>query len=166
MKLPASIYVAVTTLGFLGCSITPRMAGAAEQDELKPALTMTLDHVALHVADVEASVRFYTEALGLKEIPSRFRGRRWVGIGENAAIHIAGGRKIPIKDDDDVHFAIAMDSLDPIMARLKAHGVIWVGSDDKPYGVSSSRLDGVHQIYFKDPDGYWVEINDSLHSRR
>ena len=23
------------------------------------------------------------------------------------------------------------------------------------------RVDGVKQIYFKDPDGYWVEINDA-----
>jgi lactoylglutathione lyase len=166
MKLPPSAYVAVATLAFLGFVMTPPVAGGAEQLRVSSEVTMTLDHVALHVADVEASVRFYTEILGLKEIPSQFRGRRWIGIGENAGIHIAGGRKTPLEDDDDVHFAIAMDSLDPIMTRLRAHGVIWVGSDDKPYGVSSSRLDGVHQIYFKDPDGYWVEINDSLRPHR
>jgi lactoylglutathione lyase len=166
MKPRPSIFTAVTTFFFLGFVITPAMAEGAEQNSVGPALTMTLDHVALHVANVEASVRFYTETLGLKEIPAKFPERRWIGIGESGAIHIGGGRKTPVADDDAVHFAIAVDSLDPIMARLKARGVIWVGSDDKPYGVSSSRRDGVHQIYFRDPDGYWIEINDALRSHR
>jgi len=25
----------------------------------------------------------------------------------------------------------------------------------------TNRVDGVHQIYLKDPDGYWLEINDA-----
>jgi lactoylglutathione lyase len=25
----------------------------------------------------------------------------------------------------------------------------------------TNRVDGVKQIYFKDPDGYWIEINDA-----
>jgi lactoylglutathione lyase len=25
----------------------------------------------------------------------------------------------------------------------------------------TTRVDGVKQIYFKDPDGYWIEINDA-----
>jgi lactoylglutathione lyase len=166
MKLRPAIFAALSTFLFLRGVMTPAVAGGAEHNPVRPVLTMTLDHVALHVADVATSVRFYTETLGLKEIPSQFPERRWIGIGKRGAIHIAGGRKTPVADDDDVHFAIAVDSLDPIMTRLKARGVIWVGSDDKPYGVSSSRRDGVHQIYFKDPDGYWVEINDALRSRR
>jgi lactoylglutathione lyase len=162
MKIRPATFAAATISLMLGFVMTAAWAAGAEGTRVKPTLRMTLDHVALHVADVETSVRFYTEALGLKEIPAQFLGRRWIAIGQNGAIHITGGRKTPVAEDDDVHFAIAMNSLDPLMARLKAHGVIWVGSDDKPYGVSSSRLDGVHQIYFKDPDGYWVEINDSL----
>ena len=166
MKSRPSIFTVVTTFFLVGFVMTPTMAGDAEQNPVVPPLTMTLDHVALHVADVEASVRFYTETLGLKEIPSQFPERRWIRIGKNAAIHIGGGRTTPVAPDDDVHFAIAVASLDPIMARLKARGVVWVGSDDKPYGVSASRLDGVRQIYFKDPDGYWIEINDALRSHR
>ena len=127
---------------------------------------MTLDHVALHVVSVEASVRFYTEMVGLREIPAGFPGRRWIGIGESGAIHLAGDRKIPVSEDHAVHFAIAVASLDPVMARLKARGVIWFGSDDKPYGISTQRRDGVRQIYFKDPDGYWIEMNDALLKRR
>lgn len=126
------------------------------------AASMTLDHISLHVADVERSLRFYTETLGLSEIKAQYPGRHWLSIGNGTAIHLAGDRKSALADDDDVHFAIAVRDLDPVMARLRAHGVVWVGSDDKPYGISTTRADGVRQIYFKDPDGYWIEINDAL----
>jgi lactoylglutathione lyase len=32
----------------------------------------------------------------------------------------------------------------------------WPGESNK----ITTRPDGVKQIYFKDPDGYWIEIND------
>ena len=130
------------------------------------AQTMQLDHVALHVADVAASVRFYRGTLGLSEIPSRVPGKRWIGHGEHGGIHLAGGRTGPVAADDDVHFAIAVRALEPVMARLRAHGGVWVGSNTIPYGVSTVRRDGVRQIYFKDPDGYWVEVNDALRAHR
>jgi lactoylglutathione lyase len=25
----------------------------------------------------------------------------------------------------------------------------------------TTRLDGVKQVYFQDPDGYWIEVNDN-----
>ena len=27
-------------------------------------------------------------------------------------------------------------------------------------GKVTNRPDGIHQIYFQDPDGYWIEVND------
>jgi lactoylglutathione lyase len=33
----------------------------------------------------------------------------------------------------------------------------WAGEKN----AVTNRVDGVKQIYFKDPDGYWVEINDA-----
>ena len=30
----------------------------------------------------------------------------------------------------------------------------------KVVGTSPVRPDGVHQLYFQDPDGYWIEVND------
>jgi len=27
-------------------------------------------------------------------------------------------------------------------------------------GKISARPDGIKQIYFQDPDGYWIEVND------
>jgi lactoylglutathione lyase len=125
---------------------------------------LALDHVSLHVADEAASARFYTEVLGLREIPAEYPNRRWFALGNGSAVHIGGGRTAPVTDDED-HFALACSDLDGMMARLRAHGVTWYGSDDKPGGVSTARRDGVRQIYFRDPDGYSIEVNDALKGR-
>jgi lactoylglutathione lyase len=44
--------------------------------------------------------------------------------------------------------------------KLKANKIEfenWPGEK----GAVTTRVDGVKQIYFKDPDGYWIEINDA-----
>jgi len=30
-------------------------------------------------------------------------------------------------------------------------------------GAITNRVDGVHQIWIKDPEGYWIEVNDVKH---
>jgi lactoylglutathione lyase len=35
----------------------------------------------------------------------------------------------------------------------------WPGNAQK----ITTRVDGVHQIYFKDPEGSWIEINDDTY---
>jgi lactoylglutathione lyase len=42
---------------------------------------------------------------------------------------------------------------------LKKNGVAfesWAGEKN----TVTNRVDGVKQLYFRDPDGYWIEIND------
>ncbi|HEY1692306.1 MAG TPA: VOC family protein [Polyangiaceae bacterium] len=124
-----------------------------------------LEHVSLHVADDVVSVRFYRDVLGMREIPSASPQRRWLAFGRGGELHIAGGRTAPVQGDDEVHFALACEDLEPIMKRLAEHQVAWYGSDDRPGGVSRTRTDGVRQIYLRDPDGYWIEVNDSLRRR-
>ena len=158
MKYP----MLITALALLQFGIDPAMAEPPAPPATDASAEFALDHVSLYVADLKASVKFYTEVLGLKEIPSQFPERRWIGIGDHAAIHLGDGRTMPVVDDGTVHFAIAVPALDPVMQRLRAHGILWSGSDDTPYSVSSARADGVHQIYLKDPDGYWIEVNDAL----
>ena len=37
----------------------------------------------------------------------------------------------------------------------------WPGTSD----TTNVRPDGVTQIYFQDPDGYWIEVNDAVNFR-
>jgi lactoylglutathione lyase len=43
--------------------------------------------------------------------------------------------------------------------RLKKAGVSYEDWAGKKNSITL-RVDGVHQIFFQDPDGYWIEIND------
>jgi len=161
------IQISIAILCLAGFGLTSVLAQEPQQNLPKSDTTMSLDHVPLHVANVETTISFYSKVLNIKEIPSQNPQVRWLSIGDSAAIHVIGDRTTPVTDYDDVHFAIAVRSLDPIMVRLKAEGIVWYGSDDKhPYEVSAVRTDGIHQIYFKDPDGYWIEINDAMRATR
>ena len=46
------------------------------------------------------------------------------------------------------------------MAKLNKAAVLYEDLAGKPQTVQV-RVDGVKQIYFKDPDGYWIEVNDA-----
>jgi lactoylglutathione lyase len=51
--------------------------------------------------------------------------------------------------------------MDDFIATLDKHNIDrinWVGDSKEP----TLRVDGVKQIYFQDPDGYWVEVNDDF----
>ena len=123
---------------------------------------VSVDHVALHVADLDASVAFYSGVFGLQEIPAAAKGRRWLSLGKGVALHLLGGRSEPVVDDRSVHFALTSDNLEPILQRLKDRGIAWSDFGGTQATVSTGRSDGVRQIFLRDPDGYWIEVNDAL----
>ena len=129
------------------------------------APAVLLDHVALHVADTQKSIDFYSGLFGLKEIPSPFPpgGPRWLVFGNGLELHLQPGRTAPLAMPRRVHFAVTVPDLAPVLAYLRAHDVVWVDNDDRPGLVSHTRGDGVQQVFFQDPDGYWIEVNDVKH---
>ncbi len=74
-----------------------------------------LNHVAIHVSDVEKSSRFYREVLRLESIPRpafTFPGA-WFRLGPNQELHIIGGRAEPVfSHNRGNHFALQVDDLD------------------------------------------------------
>lgn len=124
--------------------------------------TVTIDHVALHVADLDASVAFYRGVFDLQEIPAAAKGRRWLSLGKGVALHLLGGRSAPVVDDRSVHVAFTSDDLEPILQRLKDRRIAWSDFAGTRGTIGTVRTDGVKQIFLKDPDGYWIEVNDVL----
>ena len=118
-----------------------------------------IDHVALHVADLDASAAFYSGVFRLQEIPAAAKGRRWFSLGKDVALHLLGERSAPVADDRSVHIALTSDNLEPILQRLRDRRTPWSDFAGHPGAVST---DGVRQIFLRDPDGYWVEVNDAL----
>ena len=59
------------------------------------------------------------------------------------------------------HYRWQIDAADEDFAQGAAAAGIayenWAGEKS----AVTKRVDGVQQIYFQDPDGYWIEVNDA-----
>jgi lactoylglutathione lyase len=123
----------------------------------------TLHHVSLYVRDVNASAAFYADVLGLEEIPNRVGKShiRWFTIDGFRTFHLIGGD--PERERFrafSTHVALATRDFEAALARLEQHGVTYVSLVRQPKDITI-RADGVRQVYFQDPDGHWIEINDA-----
>ena len=115
--------------------------------------TLELNHVALHVADIDKSVAFYRDLIGLKPIPRpafTFPGA-WFAIGTRQELHLIGEREQPVASGHRAgHFAMQVQSVKTVEQELKQKGVEMHGPKQRP--------DGAWQVFIKDPDGHWMEF--------
>jgi lactoylglutathione lyase len=118
------------------------------------------DHTTRHVRDLQKSGEFYDKVLELERISEPFKDGRhiWYRIGAHQQLHVVGGAADVTPQDKEVHFALRVASLTDFMAHLDRMQVKY--SNFNGDGKVTNRPDGVHQIYFQDPDGYWIEVND------
>jgi lactoylglutathione lyase len=122
----------------------------------------TLNHIAHYIYDLQKSTAFYTQVIGLDTIPEPFHDGKhtWLSIGDKTHLHLIHGAKNPENHDKNSHICFTVPSVEQFIKRLKDAGVPfedWAGTT----GAVTHRVDGVLQIYFKDPDGYWIEVNDA-----
>jgi catechol 2,3-dioxygenase-like lactoylglutathione lyase family enzyme len=112
-----------------------------------------LNHVALHVADVDRSVAFYRDVLRLESIPRpafTFPGA-WLRLGADQELHLIGGRtREVVSHNRGNHFALLIDDLDAWEQHLASSKADFVPRRRRP--------DGAWQIYVIDPDGHYVEL--------
>ena len=128
--------------------------------EDSPTTAIAFDHVALSVADLNASAEFYEAVFGLQEISNRTKieGIRWFSLGEGKELHLISVVKEPVKLNKAVHFALKTADFDGFLANLKAKDVKF-SNFPGTVGEFSVRADGTRQLYLQDPDGYWIEVN-------
>jgi catechol 2,3-dioxygenase-like lactoylglutathione lyase family enzyme len=112
-----------------------------------------LNHVALHVGDVDASSTFYRDVLRLEPIPRpafTFPGA-WFRLGMNQELHLIGERIEPVVSGNrGNHFALRVDDLDSWEAHLKKSGA--------GFRHRKHRPDGAWQVFVRDPDGHVIEL--------
>lgn len=114
---------------------------------------MQLNHVALHVMDVERSRRYYAQVLGLEPLPRpafSFAGA-WLRLGADQELHLIGDRTQAVHSHSlGTHFALRVPSIAAAEMHLKGCGVEYTGPMRRP--------DGAWQIFIVDPDGHYVEL--------
>lgn len=121
---------------------------------------LTFDHYTIKVKDLDKSVRFYREVLGLSEVENRTRKEhiRWFSLGKGGELHIVKGKTEEIQTGVGVHLALKLSDFDSFIDHLKSNNITLHNSKGQP-GSITTRADGVRQVYFPDPDGYWIEVN-------
>jgi lactoylglutathione lyase len=131
-----------------------------------------LDHIAVQVSNMQASIDFYTEKIGLKLLYHKVDEQHGEAF---AFLELEGGNLELLQhlgDDTGVntpteirkpycpHFALATDDLDATIAQLNQAGVSIV---DGPLEIA----DTVRWLYFSDPDnnvGEYIQyLRDFLH---
>jgi lactoylglutathione lyase len=120
-----------------------------------------INHIALYVMDLKTSTHFYQHVIGLDTIPEPFHDGRhtWFSLGTPGHLHIISGAATKTPHDKNTHLCFSVPSINDFIVNLKKHKVEyenWAGEKN----TVTNRVDGVKQLYFKDPDGYWIEIND------
>ncbi len=121
----------------------------------------SVNHIAIAVQDVDASVAFYQKVFQLEEIENTasVSETRWLVFADGRQLHLIPRPGAEIKIIKAVHLALSTEDVPAFVAHLNNLGVEfsdWIGSPEKNY----VRNDGVYQFYFQDPDGYWIEVNN------
>ena len=121
----------------------------------------TFNHMALSVKEVNASAGFYKKVFQFTDMPNRsaIEGIRWLSMGEDKELHLISIVKEPVTINKAVHLAFNTQQLDAFIKHLDELKIEFYDFAMKAHTVNI-RADGVKQIYFKDPDSYWIEVNN------
>jgi lactoylglutathione lyase len=131
-KIFVFLFAALTVLSFDGMS----------QSASSPTVGLSLNHIAVYVHELNRSTDFYEKVLMLRKIDEPFKDGKhtWFTLGDAGQLHLIQGAE-------------------DFIANLDKHRIEytnWPGTEKAP----TVRVDGVKQIYFQDPDGHWIEINN------
>lgn len=117
-----------------------------------------LHHVSLRVRDAQASAAFYrahfgfAAALELRQADHRpILHLEAPGTGVRIELIEAAG---DAASADTVHLGFSCRDLDALVAAMRASGVCVASG---PLRVGAERI-----VFFRDPDGYLIELNDGL----
>ena len=113
-----------------------------------------MNHFNILTDDVEATVDFYLNAVGLESGPRPDLGfpGAWLYAGGRPILHVSGGRsKDQLKPGVIDHIAFSAQGLVDTLARLDRLGI--------HYAHRRQTGAGTWQVFFFDPNGARVELD-------
>jgi glyoxylase I family protein len=133
-------------------------------------MQLRIHHISLPCSDLEASRRFYIDVVGLTEFerPKRAYAGAWFRVNDVQEFHLihanpsATYRSGKTLDNDDVHFAIAVDDCATMLDRLRALGYSEQTAPDAPLAMIARGVHGFVQIFIHDPDRHVIEFNSKF----
>ncbi|HWP56318.1 MAG TPA: VOC family protein [Candidatus Acidoferrales bacterium] len=132
---------------------------------MTPLKIYEMDHIVLNVSDIERSLKFYTEILGLagervEEFRSGKVGFPSVRINADTIIDLSPKKtSAPARKDAEVnlnHFCLVAEAADlaQVAEHLKSRGVEILTGPVSRWGARGRAT----SIYILDPDGNEIEI--------
>jgi catechol 2,3-dioxygenase-like lactoylglutathione lyase family enzyme len=121
-----------------------------------------LDHLVLTVADIDATVSFYTRVLGMTEVTFG-PGRTALTFGHSKINLHRAGREFepkaarPTPGSADLCL-ITLDPLEQVIAELAGHGIPVAEGPVERAGATGP----IRSVYFRDPDENLIEVSNYL----
>ena len=133
---------------------------ALMQAQDSASVKFSINHLAISVKDVNRSAEFYKKVLQLPEITNRSKieGIRWFVLGDGRELHLISVIKENVVINKALHLGLSTAGFDDFVKRITALKIPYSDWPGKPNTVNI-RADGIKQIFFQDPDGYWIEVN-------
>ncbi|MEN9701475.1 MAG: hypothetical protein RIR55_795 [Bacteroidota bacterium] len=120
-----------------------------------------INHTAIYVMNIPVAGNFYSNIIGLDTIAEPFHDGKhiWYKTGEHTMLHVIQGADQKKEYYKNQHTCFTVPDFTAFTNKLLK--INWsyedvAGNKNK----ITTRVDGVHQIWLQDPDGYWLEIND------
>ena len=113
-----------------------------------------MNHFTVLPNDLENSVSFYTEILGLEEgfRPNLGFPGCWLYKNQRAILHIISGKKLPSEPSGVLdHMAFSAENLPETIDKLKTRKI--------DYELKRQNETNTWQLFFVDPNGAKVELD-------
>src|SRR5690606_34383773 len=80
-----------------------------------------VNHIAVHVSNLNSSKEFYQKIVGLEEIEEPFKDgvHAWYDIGGGAALHIIEAANVPTQISKVNHLCFSMKDMDKFIKTLE-----------------------------------------------
>lgn len=121
-------------------------------------MSVCFDHVSLRVTDLDRSVAFYRDTIGLAVVSVREEAQAVFRVGEALLVLFCRPEYRPVSPEvksgtDHIAFCLDAESYDALLERLMREGRVLRG----PTLNKGARGEGL-ATYFRDPDGNELEI--------